>query len=131
MTTLDQSVPMGAGQLSDAFSPFFVATMGGGTALAQNTPLLRGLANPELQEYVTIRAEVILQYERTILGLRQELLHYKRLLSRESRQVDQVGGYNGGPYAALDAASTALVNSILRAEISPTAAFTDFEEGEL
>jgi hypothetical protein len=131
MTALDQPVLTRIGNLNDAFNPFFVVTMGGGTSLAHLTPASRSFGPPELREYVTIRTEVIYQYERTILELRQELLHYKRLLSRDPRHAEHVDVYGGESYSALDATSTALVNSILTSRTPPSATFTDFEEGEL
>jgi hypothetical protein len=131
MTALDQPVLTRIGNLNEAFNPFFVVTMGGGTSLAQLTPPARAFVSADRQDYVTIRMEVIYQYERTILELRQELLHYKRLLSRPLRHEDHVEVYGSESYSALDAASTALVNSILTARIPPSATFTDFEEGEL
>lgn len=131
MTALDRPALTRVGNLNEAFSAFFVVTMGGGTSLAYLTPAARAFVSTERPDYVTIRAEVIYQYERTILELRHELLHYKHLLSPQMRHENRIEAYENESYSALDAASTALVNSILTSRIPPSATFTDFEEGEL
>jgi len=119
-------------QPADPFKEFLNSTMSSGAALFAQ---MAGTWLPvcvDTGDYVTLRAEVILEYERTILELRTQLLHYKRLVA----QVIQGPGLHeeyaeSKPVVPVDAASIRIVNSILAARVSPDAAFVDFEEGEL
>ncbi len=81
-------------------------------------------------DYVTVRLEEILEYERRILELQSEVLHYRRLLSAQAGKAE-LEEEHSHPVVPLDAASIRLVDSLLKAAVSPSATFTDFEEGEL
>ncbi len=109
---------------------FLGCTMAGGTALLR--PELTGFAlgTGDTSEYVAVRAEEILEYERTIVDLQRELLHYRRLLARHLQETEMAQEYSE-PVVPLDAASVRVVDSILAARASASATFTDFEEGEL
>jgi hypothetical protein len=90
------------------------------------------LATGEYSSLVTVRADVIVQYECTILRLRQEVLHYKRLLSQLSPPREALDEYGQPPpVAPLNPASTRVINSILAARIPETATFLGFDQEEL
>jgi hypothetical protein len=84
----------------------------------------------DTSEYVAVRIEEILEYERTIVELQAQLLHYRRLLRRRPPQPDLALEYPE-PVLPLDAASVRVVGSILAARVPPSSTFTDSEEGEL
>jgi hypothetical protein len=116
---------------SDPFTSLFSATMAGGTWLVSSVPMMERGALDELAGYVTVPVDVILQYERTILELRREVLHYKDLLSRSihPEPYEELGEPEPNPRA--NSASTRILNSILEARIPKSAAFAEFEDGEL
>jgi hypothetical protein len=86
------------------------------------------LATGEYSSLVTVRADVIVQYEWAILRLRREVQHYKNLLSQflpPSEVPDEYGQRE--PDIPLDAASTRLLGSILAAHIPESATFVGFD----
>jgi hypothetical protein len=90
------------------------------------------LATGEYSPLVIVRADVIVQYECAIQRLRQEVLHYKRLLSQvltPSETLDEYG--QPQPVLPLNAASRRVVNSILAARIPDSATFLGFDQEEL
>ncbi len=90
------------------------------------------LATGEYGPLVTIRADVIVQYECAILRLRQEVLHYRRLLSQvmpPSECLDEYG--QPQPVMPVNAATTRLINSILAARIPDSATFQGFDQEEM
>jgi hypothetical protein len=118
-------------QTANPFTAVVNTTMAGGTSLiALGVNEYSSVAHGYPSDYVAVRVEEILEYERTILELQRELLHYKRLLAKAAPAVDAVEEYPM-PVVPLDVASTRLINSILSAQVPPSATFTDFEEGEL
>lgn len=117
-------------RLTDPTVVILNSTMMGGTSLLE--PAIRS-GTPtmdDLSEYVAVRLEEILEYERTILELQRELLHYKRLLAKHLPQTE-VGEEYSRPVLPLDPASVRVIDSVLAASVPRSAIFTDFEEGEL
>jgi hypothetical protein len=90
------------------------------------------LATGEYSSLVTVRADVIVQYECAILRLRQEVLHYKNLLSQFLQSSEALDEY-GQPQLDVppNAASARVVNSILAARIPDSATFVGFDQEEL
>jgi hypothetical protein len=106
--------------------------MVGGTALVASAMAYGPQSLITVPDYVSVRLDVILQYERTILELQGELLHYRRLLSRFDGQAEAVDDHGGADSRVrLDAESVRVVNSIAAARVSESASFLDFQEGEL
>ena len=119
-------------QTADPFDEFLNSTMSGGTSVVALMPETWLPAAVDTGDYITLRVDVILEYERTILELRQQLLHYKRLMYQLLQQPGPPEEYADlSPVLPIDAASIRIVNSILSAHVPPSAAFVDFEEGEL
>jgi hypothetical protein len=117
---------------NDPIALFFDATMVGGTALIGGMSMDTSLVGEQVAEYVMIRAEVILEYERTVTELRQQLLHYKRMVSRYIGSGEFHQEYNEPPpIIPLDATSVRIVNSVIQARIPSSASFRDFDEEEL
>ena len=115
----------------DPISVFFDTTMPGGTALISGT-LSGNLAAKRMNDFVSVRTEVILEYEQTIAELRKQLLHYRRLVSELLGSVEPHEEYEQ-PTAVIpmDPASIRVINSITQARIPASATFRDFDEGEL
>jgi len=105
--------------------------MPGGTALISGT-LSGNLAAKRMNDFVSVRTEVILEYEQTIAELRKQLLHYRRLVSELLGSVEPHEEYEQ-PTAVIpmDPASIRVINSITQARIPASATFRDFDEGEL
>lgn len=120
---------VGAGG-SDPFRYLLSSTMVGGTSLVSSVLEREGQAIKELGTYVRVSVQVILEYERTILELQQELLHYKRLLAQVLIPAEGLEEHSGAP-VSVDPASVRVINSIISASVPATATFTDFDEGEL
>lgn len=119
---------------TDPFDPFtslFSATMAGGTWLVGCPPRTERGGLDQLAGYVRVRTDVILQYERTILELRCELLHYKGLLSRLIHPQPYEEVVEPEPNPGTNIASTRILNSILEARIPKAATFAAFEDAEL
>lgn len=120
------------GWQTDPFEDFFTTTMAGGTSLVAPGSIIGPQATGEFGDLVTVTTDVILEYERTILELRRELHHYKRLLSRFLPRPEVEEAYvEREAVRPMDAASVRVLNSILTAKIPRSATFLDFEEGEL
>jgi len=85
-----------------------------------------------MNDFVTVRTEVILEYEQTIAQLRKQLLHYRQLVAELLGSREPHEEY-GEPSAVvpIDAASIRVINSIAQARIPASATFRDFDEGEL
>ena len=115
----------------DPISVFFDTTMPGGTALISGT-LSGHLAAKRMNDFVTVRTEVILEYEQTIAQLRKQLLHYRHLVAELLGSSEPHEEY-GEPSAVvpIDPASIRVINSIAQARIPASATFRDFDEGEL
>lgn len=97
-------------------------------ALAEGDPLATG----EYNQLMVVPADTIIQYECAILRLRQELVHYKRLLAQALSTPDAADEYGQPlPVIPLDAASIRVVNSIIDACIPNSAVFREFDEEEL
>jgi hypothetical protein len=114
---------------------FFDATMVGGTALICGSDASASWEyskGPQFDDYVTVRTDVILEYERAITGLRLQLLHYKRIIARLVGAGEARDEYaEVQPVMPIDPASVRMINSILQVRIPTAATFRDFEEGEL
>jgi hypothetical protein len=127
-----RTAPVDAKDYTYAFDSFLNFTMAGGTALVASAMPWGGLALASLPDYVSVRLDFILQYERTILELQRELLHYRRLLSRFMEQTEvSAEGPGLETVVRLDAQSIRVLNSIITARVPERGAFLDFEEGEL
>jgi hypothetical protein len=115
----------------DPISVFFDTTMPGGTALISGT-LGSNLGTKRINDFVTVRTEVILEYEQTIAQLRKQLLHYRQLVAELVGSGERHEEY-GEPTAVVpvDPASIRVINSIAQARIPASATFRDFDEGEL
>jgi len=115
----------------DPISVFFDTTMPGGTALISGT-LSNSLVTKHRNDFVTVRTEVILEYEQTIAQLRKQLLHYRYLVAELLGSGEPHEEY-GEPSAVvpIDPASIRVINSIAQARIPASATFRDFDEGEL
>ena len=115
----------------DPISVFFDTTMPGGTALISGT-LSGPLATKRMNDFVSVRTEVILEYEQTIAQLRKQLLHYRHLVAELLGSSESHEEY-GEPSAVvpIDPASIRVINSIAQARIPASATFRDFDEGEL
>ena len=117
---------------SDPFEGFLTATMIAGTSLITHTISGQLEQIGALSNYASVNFDVILEYERRILELRQELLHYKRLLSKLLPEMGLTEEYVGPePIIAMDSSSVRVLNSIISARIPPSATFLDFKEEEL
>lgn len=117
---------------ADTFDFYFGSTMAGGTSLVELGASAAQLMQHDVTDYITIRTDVILEYERTINDLRRELLRYKRLLNQVLAPAEPTDTLaDAYPVTPLDIASVRVVNSILSARVPPSATFTDFDEGEL
>ena len=117
---------------SDPFEGFLTTTTASGTSLIAYAMGGQLEQTDLLSHYVSIDFDVILEYERRIIELRQELLHYKRLLSKLLPEIGLKGEYIGPePIIPLDASSVRILNSIISARIPPSATFVDFTEEEL
>lgn len=118
-------------KLAGPYDFYFGSTMVGGTSLVahQYQPELE--MSPDFADYVTAKMELIIEYERTILELQRELLHYKRLVTRwalETGQPDDDAAIQ--PASRMDLASARIINSIVSARIPPTATFFGIEDGD-
>ena len=108
------------------------STMIGGTSLIAPAFQIGPTGTEQVDEYVIVRTGVILAYERAILELELEVLHYKDLLFRMSqRSEDAEDYYTAQPVVPMDPASVSVLNSILEARISPSATYADVGEGDL
>ena len=122
----------GARNLVDPFAAFFDATMPGGTSLIG--PLVVGNTLPmqTANNYLSTWADVIFEYERTLADLRRELLHYKRLVGHLLGPGEMKEEYQlADAVIPIDDASIRVVNSIVRANVPPSATFRDFNDEEL
>jgi hypothetical protein len=122
---------VGSIRRSDPFEGFLTTTTASGTSLIGYT-----MGDPEQTElpssYIAINFDIILEYEHRIIELRQELLHYKRLLSKLLPEIGLKEDYLGPePVIPMDASSVRVLNSIVSAHIPPSATFRDFNEEEL
>jgi hypothetical protein len=96
------------------------------SAMSSGTPL----GSQPIADYVLLSIDRIVDYERTILELRQQLIHYRNLLAvkPKTREPEYM---ESATLEALNPASTALLNAILEVRIPQSAVFTEYEEGEL
>lgn len=131
LRSLRQQYDNPVGQFSGGWNDLLLSATAGGGWSACVTPA-DPMATGEYSSLVTIRADVIVQYECAILRLRQEVLHYRRLLSQvlpPSETLDEYG--QPQPVLPLNAASTRVINSILAARIPDSATFLGFDQEEL
>ena len=114
---------------ADPIALFLDSTMSGGTSLLAGSEIDQSYSTGE---YQLLRADVILEYERTIADLRRQLLHYKRLVAYLISPRESEPDY-GGPHVVqpIDASSIRLVNSIVQARVPESSVFRDFDEEEL
>jgi hypothetical protein len=116
----------------DPFELFFDTTMAGGTSLFGDVMIDFVASRERFDDLVAVRAEVLLDYERTISDLRRELLYYKRLIAQMVGPTDIGEDYGQtDTVIPVDAISVRIVNSIVLARVPPSATFRDFDEGEL
>jgi hypothetical protein len=117
---------------SDSMHFLFDTTIEGGTSASQGAVSTAALAGFSASQWITVKADAILQYERAIIELRRELLHYKEMVTALLGSSGDYSEYQGSSVVVpLDKESITLVNSVVRANIPPSATFKDFEEGEL
>lgn len=108
------------------------ATMVGGTALSPESQATEFYLTPFAEDYVTVRVDAILAYERAITELRLQVLHYERIIARLTARPEIKDEYTDvQPVIPLNTTSVRLINSLLQASIPTEASFRDFEEGEL
>jgi len=122
-----------APQLLDLFDPFSSypsGTMGGGAWVLAHEDRQVGGTPTELADYVVVKTDVIVQYERAIHELRREILHYMRLLSSLRKQDLGERYLDGISPSHMDAASVRVLDSIVQARIPASATFLDFQDGE-
>lgn len=129
IATLTTSLRSGANvgpHLQDSADFWFGNTVGAGTTLIVSQ------AGVQPATLIGVSVDVILEYERTILNLRRELIHYKRLMAQKLPERSTEDEYSDLPNPTrMDSASINLVNSIFAARIERNATFTDFQEEEL
>ena len=114
--------------LNDPFSSVLNSTTIGGIPLPSVFTELDSETFRDSAQHVSVRYDVILQYQRTILDLQNEILHYRRLL--KASLLLQGGGHEYteiGPIGPLDTASINVLNSVLEAPIPSSAGFFDYE----
>ena len=131
LRSLRQEYDNPVAQFSGGWSDLLLSPTAGGSWSTYATTA-DPLATGDYSLLVTIPADVIVQYECAILRLRQEVLHYRRLLSQvipPSETLDEYG--QPQPVLPLNAATTRVVNSILAARIPDSAIFRGFDEEEL
>lgn len=103
--------------------------MSGGTALLVGSEIDSSYSTGE---YQLLRADVIMEYERTIADLRRQLLHYKQLVAHLISQREAEPDYSGAQVVQpIDPSTAMLLNSIVQARVPESAAFRDFDEEEL
>lgn len=107
------------------------ATMVGGTALSPESEAAEFYLTPFEEDYVTVRVDAILAYERAITELRLQVLHYQRIIARLTPRAEMEEYTDVQPVIPLNTASVRLINSVVQASIPTEAGFRDFEEGEL
>jgi len=118
--------------ISDPIGLFLDATMSGGTSLLVGPGIDISYQGSPAEDYLLLKSEVILEYERTIADLRLQLLHYKRLVARLISPHELEPDYTSAPgLRPLDASSARVVSSIVRAHVPESSVFCDFEEEEL
>ncbi len=113
---------------ADPFELLLTSTMVGGTSLLAPRSALARLSAGEMPTYVSVQLEVILDYERTILELRRELLHYRRLLAQLQQQGRSEEYLELRQSTPLNAASIRLLNSIITSPSATQSSYQDFEE---
>jgi hypothetical protein len=114
---------------ADPIALFLDSTMSGGTALLVGSEIDPSYSTGE---YQLLKAEVIMEYERTIADLRRQLLHYKQLVAHLISQREVEPDYSGAQVVQpIDASSAKLLNSIVQARVPESAVFRDFDEEEL
>lgn len=121
----------GLGSL-DSTHFIFDTTIEGGTGMLAGTVIAAAPFGFSSAQFIAIKAEALLEYERTIIELRRELLHYKAM-------VDELLGYSKGRedydspqvVVPIDQETVRIVNSVVEAQIPSSATFKEFEEGEL
>lgn len=107
-------------------------TMWGGTSIYTGLASQMSYALGWQEEYIMLSADVVLEYERRLVALRRELVHYKRLVADllgSKQALDEYGEIR--PVIPMDQQSADLITSIVKAQIASSATFRDFEEEEL
>ena len=121
----------GLGNL-DSTHFLFDTTIEGGTGMLVGTVVTAAPPGFSSAQFIAIKAEALFEYERTIIELRRELLHYKamvdELLGFSKRREDYDSPHVVVP---IDQETVRIVNSVVQAQIPSSATFREFEEGEL
>lgn len=118
MTVTHESIVSARINRSAVLDSFLNVTMGG---MSQSGMASAEAATPGLGvfgDYVTIRSEVILEYERQLIELRRQVLYYRRRLYVDVTRVTESDQIVSA--ASVDVATTRILGSILAADI-PTA----------